>query len=96
MDKWDICLTPYTSHLIEMSTTPTVSINESVENKVAVTIFPNPLSTQSILQVSNSLNDASIIIYNLFGQQVKEIKIFTVKHLLYLVAIYRSECTLFN
>lgn len=67
-------LPPYTSHLIEMSTTPTVSINESVENKVAVTIFPNPLSTQSILQVSNSLNDASIIIYNLFGQQVKEIK----------------------
>lgn len=67
-------LPPYTSNLIEMSTDATVNINETVVNNVAVSIFPNPFSTQTTLQVSKPLSNASLSIYNLFGQQIKEIK----------------------
>lgn len=37
-------------------------------------IFPNPFSTQTTFLTDIFLNDASLTIYNLFGQRVKQIK----------------------
>jgi hypothetical protein len=39
-----------------------------------VRIFPNPFSTQTILQTDKIFKDATLTIYNSFGQQVKQIK----------------------
>lgn len=37
-------------------------------------IFPNPFSTQTTLQTDNLFKDATLTVYNSFGQQVKQIK----------------------
>lgn len=36
--------------------------------------FPNPFSKQSVLQTGNSLNHATLTVYNAYGRQVKQIK----------------------
>jgi hypothetical protein len=43
-----------------------------VENLVS--IFPNPFSDQTTLQANENLKDATLTVYNLVGQQVKQIK----------------------
>ncbi len=48
-------------------------INE-IEKKVHLNCYPNPFTTQTILQTDGLLNNASIIVYNCFGQIVKQIK----------------------
>ena len=37
-------------------------------------ISPNPFSKSTTLQTGNRLNDATLKVYNLFGQEVKEMK----------------------
>lgn len=37
-------------------------------------IYPNPLSTETTLKTSRILNDASIQLFNAFGQQVKQLR----------------------
>ncbi|MFN0190314.1 MAG: SBBP repeat-containing protein [Bacteroidia bacterium] len=53
----------------------TVSIDENLNQRV--TIFPNPFSEQTILKTSLFLNNASVIVYNLYGQAVKQINNIT-------------------
>jgi Secretion system C-terminal sorting domain len=38
-----------------------------------ITVFPNPFSTQITLQINLNLKEASLTVYNLSGQQVKQI-----------------------
>jgi preprotein translocase subunit YajC len=39
-----------------------------------ITVFPNPFSTQAILQTGNLLHNATLTLDNVFGQTVKQIK----------------------
>jgi hypothetical protein len=45
-----------------------------IANSNAFSVYPNPFSTQTTLVASNVLNDATFIIYNAFGQQVKQME----------------------
>lgn len=47
---------------------------ESLEGSYVASIFSNPFSMQSVLQFDNYINNASLIIYNSLGQQVKTMK----------------------
>jgi len=61
------------SHVNTLCTNASIeeSINNSFNN---ITIFPNPFNTQVTLQTDNVLKDATLTVYNIFGQQVKQIK----------------------
>jgi hypothetical protein len=43
-------------------------------NKTNISLFPNPFSTQTTLQTDNYLQNATLTIYDCFGQTVKQIK----------------------
>ena len=69
------CLTVTTNFGCLNSTCQTVvitSINE-IYLEAIVNIFPNPFSTQITLHADINFKDATLIIYNLYGQQVKQI-----------------------
>lgn len=48
--------------------------NNSFENKKDIKIYPNPFSNQTILQTSDFFDNATLSIYNSFGQLVKGIQ----------------------
>ena len=48
-----------------------ISVVKKINN---LSVFPNPLSTQTILQLDDFLNNATLTVYNSFGQTVKEIQ----------------------
>jgi hypothetical protein len=47
---------------------------ESLQNNNNISIYPNPFTSQTTLRTENVFNDATITIYNMFGQIVKELK----------------------
>jgi hypothetical protein len=49
------------------------SVNKVEEQKRNL-FYPNPFSTETTLQADNPFNDATLTMYNLSGQQVKQIK----------------------
>lgn len=51
---------------------PSLTTSIPKQTSERLNIFPNPFSTQTILKVSKFLNNASLIIYNSLGQQVKQ------------------------
>ena len=52
----------------------TVGINGNNHTESFINIYPNPFSTQTILYSDNILKNATLIVYNCFGQAVREIK----------------------
>lgn len=66
-------LTGGPSNYIAKWNSATVNINEKLIVNV-LNVFPNPFSTQTILQTSIMLKDATLTVYNTYGQQVKQIK----------------------
>lgn len=50
------------------------SIEDSETYTSKTDIFPNPFSTQTILQTNKMLKNATLTVYNSYGQQVKQIK----------------------
>ncbi|MBA3285572.1 MAG: T9SS type A sorting domain-containing protein, partial [Nitrosopumilus sp.] len=54
------------------------SISNGIENlnstKDLLTIYPNPFSMQTTLQTDKIFKDATLTVYNSFGQQLKQIK----------------------
>lgn len=50
----------------------TLSVGKEL-NKTNLTIFPNPFSTQTILQTDRIYKDATLNVYNSLGQRVKQI-----------------------
>jgi predicted GH43/DUF377 family glycosyl hydrolase len=54
------------------ATAPITSI-VYIENNNAIAIFPNPFSTETILQTDNPLHNTTFTIYNIYGQAVKQI-----------------------
>jgi len=52
---------------------PTVGINEISNSTIDLNVFPNPFSSETILKVNKNLKDATLIIYNLFGQETKRL-----------------------
>lgn len=59
--------------LIHFSNTTGINTYEQNKNP-QIHIFPNPFSTQTVLQTHNQLNNAILHLYNGFGQTVTEIK----------------------
>lgn len=51
----------------------TTGVKET-KNDNLISIFPNPVTSETALQSNVSLNKANLVIYDSFGQQVKEIK----------------------
>jgi len=47
---------------------------ENLEKQNGVTIYPNPFSSETILKTNVNLNNATLTVYNSFGQTVKQIK----------------------
>ncbi|MBI3502962.1 MAG: PKD domain-containing protein [Bacteroidetes bacterium] len=47
---------------------------QTFSDNQSVTIFPNPFSTQTVLQTDNLLHNATLTVYNCFGQTVAQIK----------------------
>ena len=56
----------------DCTTTGISLINQS--SKISISLYPNPFSSTTTLQTDNFLKDATLIFYNTFGQQVKQIK----------------------
>jgi hypothetical protein len=46
----------------------------SFEQKQFMKVFPNPFSNNTVLQTDNFLHNATLIVENIFGQTVKQIK----------------------
>ncbi len=59
----------YSNELVQCPSSTSESIFEN-----NFSIFPNPFSIQTVLQTSKQLNNATILIDNVFGQTVKQIK----------------------
>jgi len=70
-----IILQPYTSKILINTNyiCSTTGIDENNTEK-DVFIFPNPFSSTTTVQTDNVFKDATLIVYNLHGQQVKQIK----------------------
>lgn len=69
-----ITLQPYSSKiLIGTATICTTGIDENNSEK-GISIFPNPFSSATIVQINNVLKDATLTVYNALGQQVKQLK----------------------
>lgn len=70
-----IILQPYTSKILINTNNicSTTGIDENNTEK-DVFIFPNPFSSTTSVQTDNVFKDATLIVYNLHGQQVKQIK----------------------
>ncbi len=54
------------------ATAPITSI-VYIGNTNTIKIFPNPFSTETILQTDNPFHNATLTVYNIFGQTVKQI-----------------------
>lgn len=70
----NITLQPYTSKILinTNNTCSTTNVNENnFENGLSV--FPNPFSMQTTLKVNKSLKGATLTVFNLYGQIIKEI-----------------------
>ena len=56
-----------------LPTSTFTSIDENNFEKMELNYFPNPFSTQTILQTNKPFKDATLTVYNCQGQQVKQI-----------------------
>lgn len=52
----------------------TVGLNDNNIPENFINVYPNPFSLQTTFRIDKSFEDATLIVYNSFGQQVKEIK----------------------
>jgi hypothetical protein len=62
------------SNGIETTICSSGGTNEIPEQHLSVSIFPNPFSSHTILHTDYYFDDATLTVYNSFGQIVKEIK----------------------
>ena len=51
-----------------------LSINSNDPNSNQIRIFPNPFRTETTLQTDKNFKNATLTVYNLYGQEVKQIK----------------------
>jgi hypothetical protein len=65
------CRNDGTVHLKRFGNATTGIIENNA--KTNFTIFPNPFSSQTVLQTGNLFKDATLTVYNSFGQTVKQI-----------------------
>jgi hypothetical protein len=59
---------------IDYSACLTTSIDEVDYSNTSITIYPNPFSAQTVLKSNDYLSNATLTVYNSFGQTVREIK----------------------
>ena len=58
--------------MLNCSTTGIAETNLNLNYSLA--IFPNPFSTETTLSSDKIFNDATLTVYNSYGQQIKQIK----------------------
>jgi len=71
--KYQNTFSAYSSSFSNIATILNASVNE-VENSLSLSISPNPFSSQTTLQSDNLFHNATLTVYNSFGQQVKQLK----------------------
>lgn len=64
----------YGTFFIPITQAIQIGLNNLFQSKSILKIFPNPFCTQTVLQADNYFKNASLTVYNSFGQAVKEIK----------------------
>jgi N-acetylneuraminic acid mutarotase len=64
---------PYMKDFYEFNPTGFTGMDETSTN-FSVSVYPNPFSSSTTLQTDNPLHNATLTVYNLYGQTVKEIK----------------------
>lgn len=64
----DVCLSTDSSHCAQE-----LGINNIYSSNTFI-VYPNPFSLQTTLQTDNSFHNATLTVYNCFGQTVKQIK----------------------
>jgi hypothetical protein len=62
------------NELAALPFTCSIGINEFPETAFDLQLYPNPFSSQTTLQTNQFLKDACCTVYNIYGQQVKQIK----------------------
>jgi hypothetical protein len=50
-------------------------VSPIVDNSIQINIYPNPMSQQTTLQAGNLFKNATLTVYNCFGQTVKQITV---------------------
>ena len=65
---------PLYTYLKSVSCSTITGINSMQNSKTVINAYPNPFSTQTTLKTDQTLKNATLTVYNSFGQQVKEIK----------------------
>ena len=65
---------PLYTYLKSVSCSTIAGINSMQNSKTVINAYPNPFSTQTTLKTDQTLKNATLTVYNSFGQQVKEIK----------------------
>jgi uncharacterized repeat protein (TIGR03803 family) len=73
-----VCLTVTSSNgckdsICKIINVRVLAVNE-IETESSIAIYPNPFSSSTTLHSSNLFNNASLLVYNCFGQIVKQIK----------------------
>ncbi|MFI5163720.1 MAG: T9SS type A sorting domain-containing protein [Bacteroidia bacterium] len=63
----------YKNDFWEYDPNATAGINE-IKNKISLAIYPNPFSTETTLKTTDNFKNATLTIYSVSGQQVKQIK----------------------
>lgn len=73
---YSACLTVTTSYGCSDTICQTIMISSVSENNIVtiVDIFPNPFSTHATLKTDTPLEDATLTVYNSYGQEVKQIE----------------------
>ncbi|MBK9735057.1 MAG: T9SS type A sorting domain-containing protein [Saprospiraceae bacterium] len=56
-----------------------------------ISAYPNPFSFATNLKIKSILNDATLTMYNVYGQAIKQIKIFQGQKLILVVTIFIAE-----
>jgi len=67
-------LSPATITLNGVNNNCATAVENLNGNSERLTIYPNPFSSQTTLQSDRIFKDAALTVYNVYGQQVKQIK----------------------
>jgi PKD repeat protein len=77
-----ICLYIQTSNGCQSSICDTIMVSPSgineYENNKSLTVSPNPFSTQTILQTDKIVKRAALVVYDVYGKQVRHISPVTI------------------
>jgi len=64
------CMSVNSPHLVALKYDWTIGINEPINYTNQITIYPNPLTSSSILQLNTQIKNAEVVIYDVLGKEM--------------------------